>query len=85
MTKISVILPIYNVENYLAKCIDSVINQTLKDIEIILATDGPETCDRICDEYAAKDSRIKIISHPEVTEKLATSYADSLRRIYRIC
>ena len=64
MTKISVILPIYNVENYLAKCIDSVINQTLKDIEIILATDGPETCDRICDEYAAKDSRIKIISHP---------------------
>lgn len=64
MTKISIILPIYNVEKYLAKCIDSVINQTLKDIEIILATDGPENCDRICNEYAAKDSRIKIILHP---------------------
>lgn len=64
MTKLSVIIPIYNTAAYLRRCLDSVTNQTIRDIEIILATDGPETCDRICNEYAAKDSRIKIISHP---------------------
>lgn len=64
IVKISIILPIYNVEKYLSKCIDSVINQTLKDIEIILATDGPESCDKICEQYAQNDPRIKIIYHP---------------------
>ncbi len=64
MTKISIILPVYNVEKYLSRCIDSVLNQTLTDIEIILATDGPEACDEICEEYAQKDSRIKILYHP---------------------
>lgn len=62
--KISIILPIYNVAKYLPRCVDSVLNQTLKDIEIILATDGPEDCDAICAEYAKKDARVKIISHP---------------------
>jgi glycosyltransferase involved in cell wall biosynthesis len=62
--KVSIILPIYNVEPYLKKCIDSVISQTLLDIEIILATDGPESCDEICREYAKKDHRIHIIFHP---------------------
>ncbi len=61
--KVSVILPIYDVERYLKRCLDSVVLQTLKDIEIILATDGPEACDKICAEYAEKDDRIKIISH----------------------
>ena len=64
MTKISIILPIYNVEKYLNRCVDSIINQTLQDIEIILATDGPESCDKICEEYASKDNRVKIVSHP---------------------
>lgn len=64
MPKISIILPIYNVAEYLPRCIDSVLNQTLKDIEIILATDGPEDCDAICVEYAQKDPRVKIIFHP---------------------
>lgn len=64
MPKISIILPIYNVAQYLRKCLDSVINQTLTDIEIILGTDGPEDCDKICSEYAAKDNRIKIIFAP---------------------
>lgn len=63
MTKVSIILPIYNVARYLPKCIDSVISQTLTDIEIILATDGPEDCDAICEAYAQKDKRVKIISH----------------------
>lgn len=58
----SVIVPIYNVEKYLHKCVDSLIGQTYKDIEIILVDDGsPDNCPTICDEYAKKDSRIKVI------------------------
>jgi len=59
---ISVIVPIYNVEKYLSKCIESIINQTYKDLEIILVNDGSlDNCPRICDEYAKKDNRIKVI------------------------
>ena len=62
MPKISVIIPVYNVEKYLRECLDSVINQTLADIEIILVDDGsPDNCPQICDEYALKDNRIKVI------------------------
>ncbi len=61
-TKISVIIPIYNVEPYLRQCLDSVVNQTYRDLEIILIDDGsPDNCGAICDEYAAKDSRIQVI------------------------
>ena len=59
---ISVIVPVYKVEKYLHKCIDSIINQTYKDMEIIFVDDGsPDNCPKICDEYAQKDSRIKVI------------------------
>lgn len=59
---ISVILPIYKVENYLKKCIDSVINQTYTKLEIILVDDGsPDKCGDICNEYSKKDARIKVI------------------------
>ena len=62
MAKFSVVVPIYKVEKYLPRCIDSLIGQTLKDIEIILVDDGsPDGSPAICDEYAAKDSRIKVI------------------------
>ena len=62
MAKVSVIIPIYNVEKYLKECLESVIDQTLKDIEIICVDDGsPDNCPRICDEYAQKDNRIKVI------------------------
>lgn len=62
MPKVSVIVPIYNVEKYLPKCVDSIINQTLKDIEIILVDDeSPDNCPQICDDYAKKDNRIKVI------------------------
>ncbi len=62
MAKLSVIVPIYNVEKYLRKCLDSVINQTFKDMEIILVDDGsPDRCGEICDEYAARDNRIRVI------------------------
>ncbi len=59
---ISVIVPVYNVEEYLRKCLDSIISQTYINLEIILVDDGsPDNCPVICDEYAAKDSRIKVI------------------------
>lgn len=59
---ISVIIPIYNVERYLSRCIDSVVNQTYTNLEIILVDDGsPDKCGIICDEYSKKDKRIKVI------------------------
>ncbi|WP_307993505.1 glycosyltransferase [uncultured Intestinibacter sp.] len=60
--KISVIVPIYKVEDYLHRCVDSIINQTYTNLEIILVDDGsPDNCPMICDEYAEKDNRIKVI------------------------
>ncbi len=59
---ISVVIPIYNVEKYLRRCIDSVIKQTYENLEIILVDDGSQdNCAEICDEYAINDSRIKVI------------------------
>lgn len=59
---ISIIVPIYNVEKYLSKCIKSIINQTYKDLEIILVDDGStDNSGKICDEFAIKDNRIKVI------------------------
>lgn len=62
MPKVSVIVPVYNVEPYLQNCIDSLINQTLIDIEIILIDDGStDNSGKICDEYALQDRRIRVI------------------------
>ena len=59
---ISIIVPVYNVEKYLPRCIDSILNQTFSDFELILVDDGsPDRCGHICDEYAAKDERICVI------------------------
>lgn len=63
--KVSVIIPVYKVEDYLHRCVDSIINQTLKELEIILVDDGsPDDCPSICDEYALKDERIKVVHKP---------------------
>ncbi len=60
--QISVIVPVYNVEVYLKECVDSIINQTYKNLEIILVDDGsPDKCGEICDRYAELDQRIKVI------------------------
>lgn len=60
--KVSVIVPIYNVEKYLGRCMESLLNQTLKDIEIIMVDDGsPDSCPQMCDDWAARDTRIKVI------------------------
>lgn len=59
---ISVIVPIYQVEAYLEECLDSILNQTYRQLEIILVDDGsPDRCGEICDRYASQDSRIKVI------------------------
>ncbi|MEI0594537.1 glycosyltransferase family 2 protein [Brachyspira pilosicoli] len=66
MIKISVIVPVYNVEDYLKECLDSIINQTLKEIEILCIDDcGTDNSINILKEYAKKDDRIRIISHKE--------------------
>lgn len=62
---VSVIIPIYNVEKWLPECVDSVLNQTYKNLEVILVDDGsPDGCPAICDEYATRDPRIKVIHKP---------------------
>ena len=62
MPKLSVIIPVYKVEKYIHKCIDSVLAQSFTDYELILVDDGsPDNCPQICDEYAKKDERIKVI------------------------
>lgn len=62
MPQISVIVPIYKVEPYLHRCVDSILRQTFTDFELILVDDGsPDNCGAICDEYAIKDSRVHVI------------------------
>lgn len=60
--RFSVIVPIYKIENYIRRCIDSVLAQTFTDFELILVDDGsPDACPTICDEYARRDARIRVI------------------------
>ena len=60
--KVSILVPIYNVEKYLPRCIESILSQDFRDYELILVDDGsPDQCPQICDEYAKKDSRIKVV------------------------
>ena len=62
MPEISVIVPVYRVEPYLRRCVDSILSQTFTDFELILVDDGsPDNCGAICDEYALKDSRVRVI------------------------
>ena len=58
---ISIIVPVYKVEQFLPRCIDSILNQTFTDFELLLIDDGsPDNSGAICDEYASKDSRIRV-------------------------
>ncbi len=61
-TLISVIVPVYNVEEYLSRCVDSILAQTYRNLEVILVDDGTkDASDKICDDYAAKDPRVRVI------------------------
>lgn len=62
MSRISVIVPVYNIEDYISKCLESIINQTFKDIEIIIVDDGStDNSGKICDKYKSEDNRITVI------------------------
>ena len=61
-SQVSVVIPVYKVEPYLARCVDSVLSQTLEDIQIILVDDGsPDNCPQMCDAYAEQDARIQVV------------------------
>ena len=73
--KVSIVVPIYNVEKYLRQCLDSIIHQTLKDIEIICVDDGStDSSPEIIREYMAKDPRVKVITKPN------SGYGNSMNR-----
>ena len=81
---ISVIVPVYKVEKYLPRCMDSILNQTYRNLEIILVDDGsPDNCGAICDQYAQQDARIRVI-HQENRGVSAARNAglDSMRGEY---
>ena len=62
---ISVIVPVYNVEKYLRRCVDSILDQTYTDFELLLVDDGsPDGCPQICDDYAERDPRVRVIHKP---------------------
>ncbi len=62
MPELSVVIPVYKVEKYLPDCVESVLAQSFRDLEIILVDDGsPDNCGRLCDEYAARDARVRVI------------------------
>ena len=65
MPLISVIVPVYNTEKYLHRCIDSILNQTFTDFELLLINDGStDSSSAICDEYAEKDCRVRVFHKP---------------------
>lgn len=79
MVKVSVIIPVYNVENYLEECLDSIINQTLKDIEIICINDGSTDGSlEILNDYAGSDSRLKLINQENEGQGAARNHGIKL-------
>lgn len=76
MPEISVIVPVYNAEPFLRCCVDSILNQTFSDLEVILVDDGsPDGCGSICDEYALRDSRVRVIHQENQGQAAARNHA----------
>ena len=84
---ISIIVPIYKVEQYLPKCLDAIINQTYMNLEILLVDDGsPDRCGEICDEYAKNDNRIKVIhKNNEGLADARNKALDMMKGEYVVC
>lgn len=79
--KVSIIVPIYGVEKYLHQCVDSILAQTLSDIEIILVDDGsPDSCPEIIDDYARKDKRVVAVHQPNGGYGVAVNHGIELAR-----
>lgn len=75
-TEISVIVPVYNAEKYLHRCIDSILAQTFADFELILVDDGsPDRSGEMCDEYACRDARIRVIHQPNQGQAATRNHA----------
>ena len=75
---ISIIVPVYNTEKYLQRCINSILNQTFSDFELILVDDGStDSSGAICDEYAEKDSRIRVFHQSNQGQAAARNHAVS--------
>ncbi len=71
---VSIVVPVFNVEEYLDRCVSSIVNQTYKNLEILLIDDGsPDNCPKLCDEWAKKDSRIKVIHKENEGQGIARS------------
>ena len=76
MPEISVIVPVYKAEAFLPKCIESILNQTFSDLELILVDDGsPDNSGRICDDYAARDGRVRVIHQENQGQSVARNNA----------
>lgn len=76
MPEISIIVPVYNAEEYLTACVDSILAQTFTDFELILVDDGsPDNCPAICDEYAAADCRVLVIHQENQGQAAARNHA----------
>ena len=72
MELISVIVPVYNAEKYLFRCVDSILNQTYTNLEIILVDDGsPDNCSKMCDDFSERDVRVKVIHKSNAGQGLA--------------
>ena len=75
MVKISVIVPVYNVEKYLRQCLDSIINQTFNDIEIICINDGStDNSLKILEQYSKKDNRIILINQKNTLDRITSEF-----------
>lgn len=76
MPEISIIVPVYNTEKYIHRCVDSILNQTFTDFELLLVDDGsPDSCGSICDEYAEKDNRIRVFHQENQGQAAARNHA----------
>lgn len=75
MPEISIIVPVYKVEQYLDRCINSILQQTFQDFELILVDDGsPDACPKMCDEWAKKDKRIRVLHKENGGQSSARNY-----------
>lgn len=86
MPTITVVLPVYNTEKYLEKCVGSIINQTFKEIEILLINDGStDSSGSVCDKFAAKDNRIKVYHRPNSGPSATRNFGIDLAAGEYIC